>query len=94
MQDTLTPHPQHLTKALFSFISSNWRGEPLTDYETVVNLISNTTTTTGLKVSCKLDRRRYPVGRKVSNEEWEKINLVPDDFHGDWNYTIQPRCKN
>lgn len=79
---------------LFSFISSNWRGEPLTDYETVVNLISNTTTTTGLKVSCKLDRRRYPVGRKVSDEEWEKINLVPDDFHGDWNYTIQPRCKN
>ena len=79
---------------LFSFISSNWRGEPLADYATVVNLISRTTTTTGLKVSCRLDRRRYPVGRKVSDEEWGKINLFRDDFHGDWNYTIRPRRKN
>lgn len=76
---------------LFSFISSNWRGEPLTDYATVVNLISKTTTSTGLKVSCRLDRRRYPVGLKVSDEEWAKINLLRDDFHGDWNYTIRPR---
>ena len=78
---------------LFSFISSNWRGEPLVDYETVVNLISRTTTTTGLKVSCRLDRRRYPVGRKVSKSEWSKIHLVQDAFHGDWNYTIRPRRK-
>jgi hypothetical protein len=56
----------------------------------VVNLISKTTTTTGLKVSCRLDRRRYPVGRKISDEEWTKINLQRDDFHGDWNYTIRP----
>lgn len=76
---------------LFSFISSNWRGEPLADYATVVNLISRTTTTTGLKVSCRLDRRRYPIGRKVSDEEWAQINLLRDDFHGDWNYTIRPR---
>jgi len=76
---------------LFSFISLNWQGEPLTDYETVVNLISKTTTVTGLKVSCRLDRRRYPLGRKVSDEEWAKINLFKDDFHGDWNYTIRPR---
>ncbi len=75
---------------LFSFISQNWRGEPLTDYETVVNLIAQTTTTTGLKVSCRLDRRRYPTGRKISDEEWEKINLHRDDFHGDWNYEIRP----
>ena len=78
---------------LFSFISSNWRGEPLTDYATVVNLISKTTTTRGLKVSCRLDRRRYPVGRKVSDEEWGKIDLIRHDFHGDWNYTIRPRRK-
>ena len=78
---------------LFSFISSNWRGEPLTDYATVVNLISRTTTTTGLKVSCRLDRRRYPIGRKVSDQEWAKINLRRDDFHGDWNYSIRPRGK-
>ena len=78
---------------LFAFITSNWRGEPLTDYATVVNLIAKTTTTTGLKVSCRLDRRRYPTGRKVSDEEWAKINLHRDDFHGDWNYTIRPRRK-
>ncbi len=76
---------------LFSFISSNWRGEPLADYATVVNLISKTTTTTGLKVSCRLDRRRYPIGRKVSDREWGTINLLRDEFHGDWNYTIRPR---
>jgi hypothetical protein len=76
---------------LFSFISSNWRGEPLADYATVVNLISRTTTITGLKVSCRLDRRRYPIGRKVSDTEWATINLLRDDFHGDWNYTVRPR---
>ena len=78
---------------LFSFISSNWRGEPLVDYETVVNLIAKTTTNRGLKVSCRLDRRRYPVGRKVTAEQWAKIALVRDAFHGDWNYTIRPRRK-
>jgi hypothetical protein len=76
---------------LFSFISSNWRGEPLVDYGTVVNLISRTTTTTGLKVSCRLDQRRYPTGKIVSKTEWESINVVKNTFHGDWNYTIQPR---
>ena len=79
---------------LFSFISSTWRGEPLSDYETVVNLISRTTTTTGLKVTCRLDRRRYPVGKKVSTAEWKSLSLQPDSFHGDWNYTIRPRRKN
>jgi hypothetical protein len=76
---------------LFSFISLNWRGEPLVDYATVVNLISKTVTTTGLKVSCRLDRRRYPIGRKVSAQEWGTIQLRRDDFHGDWNYTVRPR---
>lgn len=79
---------------LFSFISSNWRGEPLVNYETVVNLISRTTTTTGLKVSCRLDRRKYQVGRKVSAEDWATLNLFRNDFHGDWNYTIRPRRKH
>jgi hypothetical protein len=76
---------------LFSFISSNWRGEPLRDYETVVRLIAGTTTARGLKVTCRLDRRRYPVGRKVSDEEFTKVNLKTDAFHGEWNYTIRPR---
>lgn len=70
---------------LFSFISSNWRGEPLADYATVVNLIAKTTTTTGLKVSCRLDRRRYPTGRRISDAQFAEINLHRDDFHGDWN---------
>ena len=78
---------------LFAFISSNWRGEPLTDYATVVNLIAKTTTSAGLKVSCRLDRRRYPIGRKISDAEWAKINLRRNEFHGDWNYTILPRSK-
>jgi hypothetical protein len=76
---------------LFSFISSNWRGEPLQDYETIVNLIARTTTAKGLKVTCRLDRRKYPVGRKVSDEEMKSVNLKRHKFHGDWNYTIRPR---
>jgi hypothetical protein len=75
---------------LFSFISSNWRGEPLRDYETIVRLIASTTTAKGLRVACRLDRRRYPAGRQVSNEEMAAVNLKPGRFHGEWNYTIQP----
>jgi len=76
---------------LFSFISSNWRGEPLRDYETIVRLIATTTTAKGLTVTCRLDRHRYPVGRKVSNHEIATVNLTPNAFHGDWNYLIRPR---
>lgn len=75
---------------LFSFISSNWRGEPLLDYETIVNLISRTTTAKGLQVTCRLDHRKYPIGQKVSDEEIKQINLLRSAFHGDWNYTIRP----
>ena len=75
---------------LFSFISSNWRGEPLRDYETAVNLIARTTTAKGLKVTCRLDRRKYPVGR-ITDEEFAQVHLKPDKFHGEWNYTIRPR---
>ncbi len=75
---------------LFSFISSNWRDEPLRDYETVIRLIAATTTAKGLTVSCRLDRRRYPTGRKISNDEYAKLALTPHKFHGEWNYTIQP----
>ncbi|MFC1641066.1 ISAzo13 family transposase [Myxococcota bacterium] len=76
---------------LFSFISSNWRGEPLRDYETIVRLIASTTTAKGLQVTCRLDRRRYRVGRKVSDREFATINLKAHDFRGEWNYTIRPR---
>jgi len=76
---------------LFSFISSSWRGEPLRDYETIVRLIAGTTTAKGLRVTCRLDRRRYPVGRKVPDKEFATINLTPNGFHGEWNYIIRPR---
>ena len=76
---------------LFSFISSNWRGEPLRDDETVVKMISNTTTTKGLSVKCRLDRRKYPVGRKVTDKEFATINIKPQSFHGEWNYIINPK---
>ena len=78
---------------LFSFISSNWRGEPLRDYETIVNLIAATTTAKGLKVTCRLDRRKYPTGREVSDEEMNRVNLQRDKFHGEWNYLIKPNLK-
>jgi len=78
---------------LFSFISSNWRGEPLRDYETIVRLIARTTTAKGLKVTCRLDRRKYPTGRKVTDEEMKRVNLERNKFHGDWNYTIRPQLR-
>lgn len=78
---------------LFSFISSNWRGEPLRDYETIVNLIAKTTTAKGLIVKCRLDRRKYPTGRKVSDQEMQRVNLERNKFHGDWNYIIKPASK-
>jgi len=75
---------------LFSFISSNWRGEPLRDYETIVKLIAKTTTAKGLKVTCRLDRHRYPVGTRVTDAELGTVRLYPKHFHGDWDYTIRP----
>ena len=75
---------------LFSFISSNWRGEPLRDYETVVRLIAGTTTAKGLRVTCRLDHCKYPVGRKITDEEFALVNLKRSRFHGEWNYTILP----
>lgn len=76
---------------LFSFISGNWRGEPLVNYETVVRLISKTKTATGLRVKCRLDRGRYPTGKSLSRAEIDSINVTRNTFHGDWNYTISPR---
>lgn len=75
---------------LFSFISSNWRGEPLRDYETIVRLIAATTTAKGLTVRCRLDRRRYPVGHRVTDAEIASVNLRRHAFHGEWNYAIHP----
>ena len=76
---------------LFSFISSNWRGEPLTDYETIVRLISATKTSKGLSVTCYLNRREYKKGIKVPKKEINRLNIKRADFHGEWNYTVWPR---
>lgn len=75
---------------LFSFISSNWRGEPLRDSETIVNLIAKTSTAKGLKVSCRLDRRKNTTGQKVTDEEMKRVNVKRNGLHGDWNYVIKP----
>lgn len=76
---------------LFSYISQNWRGKPLRSFETIVNLIAATSTTTGLKVHAELNTGSYQAGIKVSNQELAKIKIRRDKFHGDWNYEIQPR---
>lgn len=73
---------------LFSHISMNWKGHPLMSHDVMVNLIGATKTKTGLKVKAKIDKRKYPTGIKVSDQEMEKINIVKHKFHGDWNYKI------
>jgi ribosomal protein L31E len=75
---------------LFSYISLNWRGKPLTSYEVVVNLIGSTTTSKGLKVKSELDENIYEKGIKVPDEDFKKINITKDEFHGEWNYKIRP----
>jgi hypothetical protein len=76
---------------LFSFITQNWRGRPLVSYQTIVQLISATTTDTGLKVQCEIDPNTYPAGVKVTDAEMDAINIHRHEFHGDWNYTISPQ---
>lgn len=76
---------------MFCHISQNWRARPLTDLQTVVELIGNTTTTAGLKIRTKVDETIYVKGKKISKAELAKINLTPDIFHGEWNYTIKPQ---
>jgi hypothetical protein len=74
---------------LFSFISRNWRGEPLISYEVIINLIAATSTSTGLQVYARLDENEYPKV-DVTDQELAAVNLTRDAFHGEWNYTIKP----
>lgn len=76
---------------LFSFISQNWRGKPLVSHLVILSLIGSTKTSTGLTVSCDIDRNSYPRGIKVSNQEMAALNIERHDFHGEWNYTIRPQ---
>jgi hypothetical protein len=73
---------------MFSFITMNWRGRPLTSYRVIIQLIANTTTKKGLKINAELDEGYYPVGVKISNKELAAVPLTRHDFHGDWNYTV------
>jgi transposase len=75
---------------MFSFITKNWRGKPLVDRATIINLIGSTKTDEGLKIRCELDSNTYPKGVKVSEAQLEKVELKKHEFHGDWNYTIYP----
>lgn len=96
----LTVHVSHLPPGtskwnkiehkLFSFISINWRARPLTSMETVIELLSSTTTTGGLTVTAVVDTNVYPTKISVSNAEVKALHLVRDPFLPDWNYALHP----
>jgi hypothetical protein len=75
---------------LFSYISINWRGKPLTSYQAIINLIAATTTSTGLKIYARLDENEYPTKIKVTDAELVAVKIERHAFHGDWNYTVYP----
>ena len=75
---------------LFSAITLNWRGRPLTSHEVVVNLIGATTNNKGLKVHAHRDHGSYPLGIKITKDEVTALPITPHDFHGEWNYTVHP----
>lgn len=75
---------------MFSFISQNWKGKPLTDYQVIINFIKNTTTEKGLEIFARLDRKKYEIGKKFTDEEMENIKLIFHETHPGWNYTILP----
>jgi hypothetical protein len=75
---------------LFSYISMNWRAKPLTTLQIIIDLISSTKTEKGLKVKAVFDDKTYPKGIVVTEEEMNKINILRSEFHGEWNYVINP----
>ncbi len=77
---------------LFSYISTNTRGRPLSSYEVIANVIAHTRTATGLKVHCQLDQRSYPTGIVVSDEELRRVQIEPEAFHPEWNDRILPHA--
>ena len=75
---------------MFSYVSLNWRGRPLESLQVIIDLIGSTTTSTGLKIYARLDPGHYEKGIKVSDAQLAAVNIVRDEFHPDWNYTIHP----
>ena len=76
---------------MFNAISENWRGIPLTDYETIVSLLNHTNTETGLEIRAMLDEGIYETGKNISDEELASVNIYTYKFHGEWNYKISPQ---
>ena len=76
---------------LFSYISINWRGKPLTSLETIIELLNHTTTEKGLTVTAVIDTNLYPIGVKVTDEEMAELNIIRNEFHPEWNYVIRPQ---
>jgi hypothetical protein len=76
---------------MFCHITENWRGRPLVSREVVVNLIGHTTTKEGLSIRSELDASSYPLGREVTESQMKDLSIKPDEFHGEWNYSILPR---
>jgi hypothetical protein len=93
---TVAHHPPGTSKwnriehRMFSFISMNWRGRPLISHQVIVQLIASTKTETGLNIACDIDWGQYPKGIVIPDSALEKLNILYDSFHGDWNYTISP----
>lgn len=79
---------------MFSYISQNWRGRPLESHEVIINLIGSTTTKKGLNIRCELDTNKYEKGIKIDDEQMERINIIRNNFHGEWNYTIKSAIKS
>ena len=90
--DPLRHHLIYLSNPPALGTRGNWRGQPLTSYEVIVDLIGSTTTRSGLNVRAELDQGSYPKGVKISDSEFAEVErrLVPDAFHGEWNYSIKP----
>src|ERR671919_835752 len=87
-----TPKWNKIEHRLFSAISMNWRGRPLTSHQVVVDLIAKTTTRTGLKVRARLDQGYYPTGVKITDKQLAAVPIKRHKFHGDWNYTVRPHA--
>ena len=79
-----------IERRLFSRITHNWAGEPLVSYEKILKFIRSTRTSTGLRVTARLDPRPYPVGRKPSAARLRQLNITCPKFAPRWNYTIEP----
>jgi len=93
---TVAHHPPGTSKwnriehRMFSFISINWRGKPLLSHQVIIQLIAATKTDAGLKIACGLDEQHYPKGIRVPKAALKNLNIIYDDFHGEWNYTVKP----